>query len=68
MNYRSPIKIFQTMAYWKLLCHFGCMGDNQEGDVFFSACRLEEIDHLLLMGRINTCGGLIGKKNSWPIC
>ena len=64
----GPIEVFQAVANRKLAGNFRGVCHDQQGDALVATGRLEEIDHLLLMGRINTCSGLIGKKNSWPIC
>jgi hypothetical protein len=43
------------------------MRDNEKCNVFVLACRLQEINHLLLMSRIDTCSWFIGKKDTWTI-
>lgn len=64
----NAINVFQVLDAIELSGDLGSVGHQNQGDIFFAARVLDQIDDLLLMPRIDIGRRFVCQQEFWAIC
>ncbi len=60
---KDAIELFELFNAIELIGHFLRVGDQKKSDLFFAAYIANQVDDLLLIGRINIGSGFVGNRS-----